>query len=162
MTDAHAVDDVETFDPDSLQDGLLMHITDVHERLAEARERGPVMLGNPFLETTAPNIKPADVTVLGYDAAEQVLTDPETFLNDTGPFFAVAVRLPCMSRNDKGPLVVSASTDAVRGASIMMKAVQSPPSGPLGCKVLPEACTLICERRRSASAFVSAAATLHT
>ena len=82
MTDAHAVDDVETFDPDSLQDGLLMHITDVHERLAEARERGPVMLGNPFVETTAPNIKPADVTVLGYDAAEQVLTDPETFSSE--------------------------------------------------------------------------------
>jgi cytochrome P450 len=56
-----------------------MHITDVHERLAQARERGPVMVGNPFVETTAPNIKPADVTVLGYDAAEQALTDPETF-----------------------------------------------------------------------------------
>jgi cytochrome P450 len=73
------VRDIDTFDPASLQDGLLMHITDVHERLAQARERGPVMVGNPFVETTAPNIKPADVTVLGYDAAEQALTDPETF-----------------------------------------------------------------------------------
>jgi cytochrome P450 len=82
MTDARAVEDVDAFDPASLQDGLLMHITDVHERLAEARERGPVMVGNPFVETTAPNIKPADVTVLGYDAAQQVLTDPETFSSE--------------------------------------------------------------------------------
>lgn len=82
MTDAHTIDEVEAFDPDSLQDGLLMHVTDVHERLAAARERGPVMLGNPFVETTAPNIKPADVTVLSYDAAEQVLTDPETYSSE--------------------------------------------------------------------------------
>ena len=79
MTDTHAADDVEAFDPASLQDGLLMHITDVHERLAEARARGPVMYGNPFVETTAPNTKPADLTVLGFDEAQQVLSDPETF-----------------------------------------------------------------------------------
>ena len=80
MTDARTADSVETFDPESLQDGLLMHITDVHERLAEARAKnGPVMLGNPFVETHAPNTRPADVTVLGYDEAQQVLSDPETF-----------------------------------------------------------------------------------
>src|SRR4051794_1618307 len=80
MTDAGTADSVETFDPSSLQDGLLMHITDVHERLAAAREQhGPVMLATPFVETHAPNTKPADVTVLGYDEAEQVLSDPETY-----------------------------------------------------------------------------------
>src|SRR4051794_6547033 len=73
------LNDVEAFEPDSLQDGLLLHVTDVHERLAQARERGPVMLRNPFSETHAPNMKPADMTVLGFAEAEQVLTDPETF-----------------------------------------------------------------------------------
>src|SRR4051812_1164261 len=75
------LNDVEAFEPDSLQDGLLLHVTDVHERLAQARERGRVMLGNPFAETHAPNMKPADMTVLGFAEAEQVLTDPETFSN---------------------------------------------------------------------------------
>lgn len=82
MAEAHTVDEVETFDPNALQDGLLLHVTNVHERLKEARQRGPVMLGNPFTETLGSTIKPADVTVLGYDAAEQVLTDPETFSSD--------------------------------------------------------------------------------
>jgi len=82
MTDVVPVDEVdgvEAFDPSSLQDGLLMHVTDVHERLARAREHGAVMLGNPFVETTSPNLKPADVTVLGFREAQQVLSDPETF-----------------------------------------------------------------------------------
>jgi len=82
MTDADTVDEVESFDPGSLQDGLLLHVNNVHERLKEARERGPVMLGNPFTETLGSNIKPADVTVLGFDAAEQVLSHPETFSAD--------------------------------------------------------------------------------
>ena len=82
MTDAHAVGEVEAFDPNALQDGLLLHVTNVHERLKEARERGPVMLGNPFAETLGSNIKPADVTVLGYDAAEEVLSDSETYSAD--------------------------------------------------------------------------------
>ena len=82
MTDDPSVDDVEAFDPDSLQDGLLMHITHVHERLKEARERGPVMLGNPFAETTTSNIRPSDVTVLSFDAAEEVLSDPERFSSE--------------------------------------------------------------------------------
>ena len=73
------VDEVEVFEPDSLQDGLLLHVTNVHERLAEARARGPVMVGNPFVETAAPNMKPADVTILGFDEAHRVLSDPETF-----------------------------------------------------------------------------------
>ena len=82
MTDARAVGEVESFDPNALQDGLLLHVTNVHERLKEARERGPVMLGNPFAETLGSNIKPADVTVLGFDAAEQVLSDPDTYSAD--------------------------------------------------------------------------------
>ena len=77
MTDVH---DVEVFEPDSLQDGLLRHVTDVHERLAKARAtHGAVMLGNPFVETAAPNFRPADVTILGFDEAHQVLSDPDTF-----------------------------------------------------------------------------------
>jgi cytochrome P450 len=79
MTDAPAVGEIESFDPNALQDGLLLHVTNVHERLREARERGPVMLGNPFAETLGSNLKPADVTVLGFDAAQEVLSDPDTY-----------------------------------------------------------------------------------
>ena len=74
MTEPRTVDEVEAFDPSSLQDGLLRHVTDVHERLARAREQGPVMLSNPFVETTSPNLKPADVTVLGYREAQEALS----------------------------------------------------------------------------------------
>ena len=82
MTEHSAVDEVEAFDPSSLQDGLLRHVTDVHERLARAREQGPVMLSNPFVETASPNLKPADVTVLGYREAQEALSDSERFSNE--------------------------------------------------------------------------------
>jgi len=81
MTEHRAVDEVEAFDPDELQDGILRHVTNVHERLKQARERGPVMLSNPFAETTSPNLKPADVTVLGYREAQEALSDSERFTN---------------------------------------------------------------------------------
>lgn len=79
MAEARSLEHVEAFEPDSLQDGLLMHVRNVHERLAQARERGPVMVGNPFVETHSPNLRPADVTVLGFQEAQQVLLDPELF-----------------------------------------------------------------------------------
>jgi cytochrome P450 len=81
MTEHGAIDEVEAFDPGELQDGLLRHVTDVHERLKRAREQGPVMLSNPFVETASPNLKPADVTVLGYHEAQEALSDSERFTN---------------------------------------------------------------------------------
>src|ERR1700737_241196 len=48
---------LDEFDPAKLQDGLLMTVENVHERLREARERHPVMPGNPFTE--ASNQRPA-------------------------------------------------------------------------------------------------------
>jgi cytochrome P450 len=82
MTEHGALDEVEAFDPGELQDGLLRHVTDVHERLKRAREQGPVMLSNPFVETASPNLKPADVTVLGYHEAQEALSDYERFSNE--------------------------------------------------------------------------------
>lgn len=67
------------FDPAELQDGLLMAVENVHERLREARERNTVMVGNPLTETSAQNLDVAGVTVLGYDECHAVLTDPDTF-----------------------------------------------------------------------------------
>jgi cytochrome P450 len=69
----------DEFDPTELQDGLLTPVGNVHERLREARERHPVMLGNAFTEVTSEAIGDQIVTVLGYDECHRVLTDPDTF-----------------------------------------------------------------------------------
>ncbi len=42
---------LEEFDPAKLQDGLLMAVENVHEKLREAREKHRVMVGNPIIET---------------------------------------------------------------------------------------------------------------
>ena len=70
---------LEEFDPARLQDGLLMAVENVHERLREARQKHRVMIGNPVTETSAQNIDVAGVTVLGYDECHEVLTDSERF-----------------------------------------------------------------------------------
>ena len=66
-------------DPVELHDGLLTPIGNVHERLRQARERHPVMLGNAFTEATSETIGDQMVTVLGYDECHRVLTDPDTY-----------------------------------------------------------------------------------
>ncbi|KUI22731.1 cytochrome [Mycobacterium sp. GA-1285] len=67
------------FDPAKLQDGLLMAVENVHEKLREAREKHPVMVGSPIFETPSQNIDVAGVTVLGYDECQAVLTDSQRF-----------------------------------------------------------------------------------
>jgi cytochrome P450 len=67
------------FDPAKLQDGLLMAVENVHEKLRIARERRRVMVGNPLIESHAQNLDMSGVTVLGYDECQRVLTDPEVF-----------------------------------------------------------------------------------
>ena len=57
------------FDPARLQDGLLMAVENVHEKLRVAREKQPVMVGNPIMETPAQNVDMAGVTALGRDLA---------------------------------------------------------------------------------------------
>lgn len=76
MSAAAGLDD---FDPAELQDGLLMHVDEVHGRLRAARERHPVMLGNPFVEAASPTLGVADVTVLGHRECAAVLADPPTY-----------------------------------------------------------------------------------
>jgi cytochrome P450 len=70
---------LEGFDPAKLQDGLLMAVADVHEKLRVAREKHRVMVGNPIIETPAQNLDVAGVTVLGYDECQAVLTDSDNF-----------------------------------------------------------------------------------
>jgi cytochrome P450 len=70
---------LDQFDPTELQDGLLMPIENVHERLREAREQHRVMVGNPFTEIASQTLRAAGVTVLGYDECQAVLTAPDTF-----------------------------------------------------------------------------------
>ena len=70
---------LDEFDPAELQDGLLMAVENVHERLREARERHSVMPGNPFGETSGQALDVAGVTVLGYDECHTVLTDSDRF-----------------------------------------------------------------------------------
>ena len=49
----------DEFNPTELQDGVLTPpVANVHERLREARERHPVMLGNKFTEVTRAQISP--------------------------------------------------------------------------------------------------------
>ena len=66
-------------DPAILQDGLLMAVENVHEKLRLAREKHRVMIGNPIVETPAQNLDVAGVTVLGYAECQTVLTDPASF-----------------------------------------------------------------------------------
>lgn len=70
---------LEEFDPAKLQDGLLMAVEDVHEKLRVAREKHRVMVGNPIIEIPVQNLDVAGVTVLGYDECHTVLTDSENF-----------------------------------------------------------------------------------
>src|ERR1700757_1323902 len=70
---------VDEFDPAELQDGLLLAVENVHERLREAREQHSVMPGNPFTETSGQKLDVAGGTVLSYDECHTVLTDPDTF-----------------------------------------------------------------------------------
>ena len=70
---------LEEFDPAKLQDGLLMAVENVHEKLREAREKHRVMVGSPVIDTPAQNLDVAGVTVLGYDECHTVLTDSENF-----------------------------------------------------------------------------------
>ena len=70
---------LEEFDPAKLQDGLLMAVENVHEKLREAREKHRVMVGNPVIDTPAQNLDVAGVTVLGYDECHTVLTDSEYY-----------------------------------------------------------------------------------
>jgi cytochrome P450 len=70
---------LEDFDPGKLQDGLLMAVENVHEKLRVARQKHRVMVGNPIFETPAQSLEMAGVTVLGYDECRTVLTDSETF-----------------------------------------------------------------------------------
>ena len=67
------------FDPAKLQDGLLMAVEDVHEKLRVAREKHRVMVGSPIFETSTQNLDVAGVTVLGYDECQTVLTDSDRF-----------------------------------------------------------------------------------
>ena len=62
-----------------LQDGLLLQVENVHERLREARAAHRVMRGNPFAEVTSGQVGDLGVTVLGFDECQQVLTHPDTF-----------------------------------------------------------------------------------
>ena len=70
---------LEQFDPAKLQDGLLMAVEDVHEKLRVAREKHRVMVGSPIFETSTQNLDVAGVTVLGYDECQTVLTDSDRF-----------------------------------------------------------------------------------
>ncbi|MDT7763920.1 MAG: hypothetical protein QOC63_3340 [Mycobacterium sp.] len=70
---------LDEFDPAELQDGLLMAVENVHERLAQAREAHRVMQGSPLAETSTGTLRTDGVTVLGYDECSTVLTDSDTF-----------------------------------------------------------------------------------
>ena len=70
---------LEEFDPAKLQDGLLMAVENVHEKLRDAREKHRVMVGSPVFENSAENIDVAGVTVLGYDECHTVLSDSGNF-----------------------------------------------------------------------------------
>ena len=115
---------LEEFDPAKLQDGLLMEVENVHERLREAREKHRVMIGNPFTETSAENIDVAGVTVLGYDECHTVLTHPDSVLvvdlrahhgPGHGPHLARkgGSRAPC----EPGPGVAAVPGEAARAVA---------------------------------------------
>jgi cytochrome P450 len=71
---------VEDFDPNDLQDGLLKHVANVHERYAEWRAKCGVMPGNPFTEETQSyNTEGIGFTALSHAAVSEVLSDSERF-----------------------------------------------------------------------------------
>ncbi len=70
---------LDEFDPAELQDGLLMRVENVHERLRQARAQHRVMPGNPFTETGNQTLGAEGATVLGYDECHRALTDDDTF-----------------------------------------------------------------------------------
>ena len=70
---------LEEFDPATLQDGLLLQVENVHERLREARDKHRVMRGNPFAEISSGQVGDLGVTVLGFAEGQRVLTHPDTF-----------------------------------------------------------------------------------
>ncbi len=77
-------DMVEPFDPAELQDTLNGDMEDVWTPLRAAFDRGPVIVGNAIdaemdLDMDMPSDMPGAITVLGYEEAQQVLDDPETF-----------------------------------------------------------------------------------
>ncbi|HWC36316.1 MAG TPA: cytochrome P450 [Mycobacteriales bacterium] len=72
--------EVDDFDPNELQDGLLKDIDNVHERYAEWRGKCAVMPGNPFSdETQTMNTAPTGFTALSHAAVSEVLSDSERF-----------------------------------------------------------------------------------
>ncbi len=78
MTDLVA--EIDDFDPSDLQDGLLKHVENVHERYAEWRAKCEVMPGNPFTEETQAQRTPqAGFTALSHAAVSEVLSDSERF-----------------------------------------------------------------------------------
>jgi cytochrome P450 len=80
VTPAGMTDTADEFDPAELQDGLLMRVENVHERLREGRGRHRVMWGNPFTEvSTSQTLGTEGITVLAYDECRGVLTDADTF-----------------------------------------------------------------------------------
>ncbi|HEU4361200.1 MAG TPA: cytochrome P450 [Mycobacterium sp.] len=70
---------IDDFDPAELQNGLLMQIENVHERLRAAREQHRVMAGSPFAEVASQTLGADGVTVLGYEECRTVLTHDDTF-----------------------------------------------------------------------------------
>ncbi|HVV75095.1 MAG TPA: cytochrome P450 [Mycobacteriales bacterium] len=78
MTDLAS--EIADFNPDELQDGLLKHIENVHERYAEWRARGGLLPGNPFTEETRTvNTAATGFTALSHAAVSQILSDSERF-----------------------------------------------------------------------------------
>ncbi|MGH3960243.1 cytochrome P450, partial [Mycobacterium sp.] len=70
---------LDEFEPTELQGGLLMQVENVHERLRAARTKHPVMVGNPFAETSTQTLGDAGMTVLGYEECRTVLTHDEMY-----------------------------------------------------------------------------------
>jgi len=70
---------LEEFDPATLQDGLLLQVENVHERLRQARDKHRVMRGNPFAEVSSGQVGDLGVTVLGFAEGQHALTHPDTF-----------------------------------------------------------------------------------
>src|SRR5271156_1815008 len=62
-----------------LHDGLLTPVGNVHERLRQARDRHPVMLGNAFTEVTSETIAAQRVPVRACDECRRVLIVPDAY-----------------------------------------------------------------------------------
>ncbi|HVT64470.1 MAG TPA: cytochrome P450 [Mycobacteriales bacterium] len=74
------VAEIDDFNPNDLQDGLLKHIDNVHERYAEWRARGGLLPGNPFTdETRTVNTAATGFTALSHAAVSEILSDSGHF-----------------------------------------------------------------------------------